>query len=276
MINEELLRKFQQDGMCVIPGFHDVEREIRPIQKGIYQIIDLVAKRHGIELQREPFQGNNFDNGYLQLLAKSRAYGAEIYDLIKQIPAFIRLISSPESERLFSFLRNTDSAGIGKGSYGIRIDIPDEESFRSQWHQEFIFQPQSIDGLVFWTPLVEVSVEMGPVIVCAGSQKDGLCQYSKGGAYSAKSGAYKIGIHDEENVVAKYEHVAPLTRPGDLIIMDYLTIHQSGFNVSNSTRWSMQSRFFNYNDPVGMVIGWKESVTAGAAIENIFPQNFIG
>ncbi|WP_081963292.1 phytanoyl-CoA dioxygenase family protein [Pseudomonas sp. ML96] len=275
MLSEESLREFQQYGMCVIPAFHDVEREILPIQKGIYQIIGLVAQRHGVELQREPFQGSNFDSGYLQLLAKSRVYGAEVYDLVKQIPAFIRLISAPESEHLFSYLRKTDSAGIGKGSYGIRIDIPNEEAYRSQWHQEFIFQPQSIDGLVFWTPLVEVSLEMGPVIVCAGSHKDGLCQYTKGGAYSEKSGAYKIGIHDEECVVSKYEHVAPLTKPGDLIIMDYLTIHQSGFNVSDRTRWSVQSRFFNFNDPVGMAIGWKESVTAGAAIESIFPQNFI-
>ena len=275
MLKEQHVRQFQTDGFCVIPGFYDLASEVRPIQKAIYNIIGLVAKRHAVSLQREVFNGDNFDSGYLELICKSRSYGAEIYDLVKQVPAFIRLISSPVSEQLFCELRKTDSAGIGKGSYGIRIDNPMEEEYRSQWHQEFVFQPQSIDGIVFWTPLVKVSAEMGAVVACAGSHKNGLCQYTKSGVYSGKSGAYKIGIYNDDEVVAGYKHLAPLTNPGDLIIMDYLTIHQSGFNVSNSARWSVQSRFFNFNDAVGMEIGWKGSVTAGAAIENIFPDNFV-
>lgn len=103
----------------------------------------------------------------------------------------------------------------------------------------------------------------------------GLCQYSKKGAYADKQGVYKIGIHNDHDVASKYEQIAPLVEPGDLILMDFLTIHQSGFNVSNRSRWSVQSRFFNFNDTVGMKIGWKASVTAGSDIEGIFPKNFI-
>lgn len=97
MLSSEQRRQFSQDGICVLKGFHDLEQEIRPIQSGIYQIIDLVARRHGVDLPREPFLGNNFDCGYPELIAANRVYGGEIYDLVKQIPAFIRLISSPVS-----------------------------------------------------------------------------------------------------------------------------------------------------------------------------------
>jgi Phytanoyl-CoA dioxygenase (PhyH) len=256
LLSEKQRADFFQNGLLVIKQFYDVKKEILPIQSAIYEII-------------------GFDEGYTELIAVNRQYGGEVYDLVKQIPAFLRLISSTCGEQLFCELRETDLAGIGAASYGIRIDNPFEEQFRSQWHQEFIFQPQSMDGLVFWTPLVPILLEMGPVVVCLESHKDGLCKYSKSKSYSQKLGAYKIGILNDEKVAARYHQAAPLTEPGDLIIMDFLTIHQSGFNVSNRSRWSVQSRFFNFRDPTGMRIGWQASVTAGTDIEAIFPEHFV-
>lgn len=275
LLSNEHRAEFFYNGMTIIRQFFDVEKEIRPIQRAIYQIIGLVMQRHGLSIDRQPFDGNNFDNGYAELIKANRKHGGEVYDLVKQIPAFIRLISSQRSEQLFCELRGTDVAGIGAASYGIRIDNPFEEQFRSQWHQEFLFQPQSMDGMVVWTPLVPVTKEMGPVIVCLESHKDGLCTYSKSKSYEQKAGAYKIGIQNDNEVAARYQQVAPLTEPGDLIIMDYLTIHQSGTNVAERSRWSIQSRFFNYCDPTGMRIGWKSSVTAGTDIETIFPEYFV-
>jgi hypothetical protein len=274
LLSNEHREDFSRNGMTIIRQFFDVKNEILPIQKAIYQIIGLVMQRHGLTIERQPFSGDNFDNGYAELIKANRQYGGEVYDLVKQIPAFIRLISSVRSEQLFCELRGTDLAGIGAGSYGIRIDNPFEEQFRSQWHQEFLFQPQSMDGIVVWTPLVPVAQDMGPMIVCLESHKDGLCTYSKGKSYEQKTGAYKIGIQNDNEVAARYQQVAPLTVPGDLIVMDYLTIHQSGINISNRSRWSIQSRFFNFCDPTGMRIGWKSSVTAGTDIETIFPEYF--
>lgn len=274
LLNDQQKREFFENGVVVIKNFYDVESEIRPIQKAIYQIIGLVMQRHSVSIVRDPFEGDNFDSGYLELIAINRDFGGEVYDLVKQIPSFLRLIATTKTEQLFCHLRNTDAPGVGAASYGIRIDNPYEDQFRSQWHQEFLFQPQSLDGIVFWTPLLQVTADMGPVIVCPKSHKDGLCVYSKSKAYANKIGAYKIGINDEDAVVARYDKIAPLTSPGDLILMDFLTIHQSGFNTSHRSRWSIQSRFFNYKEETGMRIGWKASVTAGTDVEKIFPDNF--
>lgn len=274
LLNDQQKQEFYESGVVVIKSFFDVNSEIRPIQKAIYQIIDLVMQRHSVTIAREPFEGDNFDSGYLELITINRDFGGEIYDLVKQIPSFLRLIASIKTERLFCYLRNTDVPGIGASSYGIRIDNPFEDKFRSQYHQEFLFQPQSLDGIVFWTPLLQMTEDMGPVIVCRKSHKDGLCTYSKSNAYANKIGAYKIGIYDEDAVIARYDKIAPLTSPGDLILMDFLTIHQSGFNISSRSRWSIQSRFFNYKEETGMRIGWKASVTTGTDVEKIFPDNF--
>lgn len=266
---------FEAEGYLVLRGFYDVDQEIAPIQRDIHRIIGLVAERHGVPLNRAAYSAETFDAGYNELIAIDRAYGGEIYDLVKQIPAFLRLICGQKSDDLFRALRGTQQSGIGTDSYGIRIDNPNEDKFRSHWHQEFMFQPQSIDGVVFWTPLLPVTEDLGPVIVLPKSHNDGLCLYAKGTTYAEKVGAYQIGLHEEEKVVEKYDQTAPITEPGDLLLMDFLTIHGSGVNRSARSRWSVQSRFFNYCDPVGAKIGWKASVTSGTNIEHVFPDNFV-
>ncbi|WP_299949778.1 phytanoyl-CoA dioxygenase family protein [uncultured Ruegeria sp.] len=275
ILSEADRKFFEAEGYLIVKGFYDVTNEITPIQKDIYDIIGLVAERHGEVLNRPRFSPEQFDAGYNTLIARNRNYGGEIYDLVKQIPAFLRLICNERSDALFRSLRNTTHSGIGAESYGIRIDVPYEDKFRSHWHQEFMFQPQSIDGIVFWTPLLPVSAEYGPVIVLPKSHRDGLCVYSRGANYADKQGAYQIGLHDEDEIIRKYEQAAPLTEPGDLLLMDFLTIHGSGVNRAGRARWSVQSRFFNYRDPVGQKIGWKASVTSGTDVAQVFPDHFI-
>ena len=275
LLTESQKAEFAENGVLVLRGFYDVDAQLKPLQRALYDVIGLVAQRHGLALEREPFHFDNFDSGYGQLIAANRAYGAEVYDVVKQIPAFLRLVSCERNEQVFKELRAAETAGIGWASYGIRIDNPNEEKFRSHWHQEFLYQPQSLDGVVLWTPLVPVTPEIGPVQVCLKSHRDGLCVYEREGAHAHKQGAYKLGIRDEEIIVARYTQAAPLAHPGDLILMDFLTIHQSGYNVSNRSRWSVQTRYFNFREPTGMRIGWKASVTTGTDIESIFPDNFV-
>ena len=273
LLTQDPITTFRKEGAVVIKGYYDREREVVPIQRAIYEIIGLVMKRHGLDIARPPFTPACFDAGYMALIAHNRAYGGEVYDLAKEIPAFLRLVCSTHSESVFAQLRNTDLIGIGGGSYGVRIDVPQEEKFRSHWHQEYMFQPQSIDGLVLWTPLVAVTPELGPVQYCKGSHLDGLQTYTRG--QQAKSGAYQISIHQDQEVVAAYPILAPLTEPGDVILMDYLTIHQSGYNVADRARWSIQSRLFNFRHPSGLKTGWKASVTNGTDVESIFSDNYI-
>lgn len=274
IMNEKKRNFFHECGYVVIENFFDIETEIRPIQWAIYEIIGLVIRRHSIFIEREDFNGDNFDSGFLSLLQKNRDFGSEIYDQVKQIPAFLRLICSQKNDDLFREIRNTDLSGIGAASYGIRIDNPGEEAFRSQWHQEFTFQPQSKDGIVFWTPLLPLTQNSGPVQICSKSHKDGVRKFSRGGDYLEKVGAYQFGLYNEGAVISKYDVVAPLTRPGDLLLMDFCTIHQSGFNVGTRSRWSIQHRFFNYREATGMKLGWQGSVTSGVDIEQVFSEYF--
>jgi hypothetical protein len=186
---------------------------------------------------------------------------SDLYDASKQIPAFLRLAACKQFEDLYGLLRQTDMVGVGERSYGVRYDLPNEDMFRSHWHQEFASNPQSMDGLVLWIPLVEMAEDMGSVVICEASNRDGFIPHQPLEKYAYKSGLYQTGIPDEDVVIARYEQVSPLSKPGDLLLMDFSTIHQSGFNRSNRLRVTMQVRYFNFRNPQAVANGWPSSPT---------------
>jgi ectoine hydroxylase-related dioxygenase (phytanoyl-CoA dioxygenase family) len=167
-------------------------------------------------------------------------------------------------------------AGVAGGGYGIRIDNPREDRIRAWWHQEFPTQLRSLDGLIFWSPLLPVTPDMGPVGICVGSHKEGVVPIFDDDGGLDRSGAYAVRLQNEAEVVARYERVAPLTNPGDLLIMDFLVLHESGHNVSKWPRWTMQLRYFNFLDPVGVKIGWKGTFAAAEELRDVLPELIAG
>lgn len=264
---------FHENGVLVLRGFYDVSGDIVPIQRGIHDVIGQVMHRHERADPRPPFRAEEFDHSYLEFIAKDRARGGEVYDAVKQIPAFMRLVAHPANETLFAELRSASLPGLASGGYGIRIDNPHESRFRAQWHQEYPAQLRSLDGLVFWSPLVPVTEELGPVQLCIGSHRDGPIPVHVGGTSgSERSGAYALTLKDEAAVIARYPQEAPLVSPGDLIVMDFLLLHASGHNHGSRSRWSMQFRYFNFADPTGRNHGWKGSFAAGVDFRDVHPE----
>lgn len=264
---------FERNGFLVLKGFYDVQRDIEPIRASIRDLVELIARKHGLNVPCATAE-QAMTEGYRAIIAADRSWGAEIYDAIKQIPAYMQLVANPRNAALFEALRPGSFPGLAGQSYGIRIDNPGEEKFRSIWHQEFPGQLRSLDGIVFWSPLLSMSQRMGPVELSVGSHKGGLFPtiFDDGGV--GRYGAYSLRIEREEEILARYGKTSPLTEAGDLLVMDFLTLHQSGWNASDRPRWSMQFRYFNFNDPTGQKICWQGSYTAGVDPTDLLSRLF--
>ncbi|MDZ4381590.1 MAG: hypothetical protein U0942_09635 [Parvibaculum sp.] len=105
---------FQNEGFILLPGFYNVESEIAPIQEGIRRIVELSARRHGIKVACDTTL-EAMTSGYMTLIAKDRSIGGDIYDAVKQIPGFKRLVADRRNEELFSGLRAGSVPGIAAG-----------------------------------------------------------------------------------------------------------------------------------------------------------------
>ncbi|MEM9012106.1 MAG: phytanoyl-CoA dioxygenase family protein [Pseudomonadota bacterium] len=271
MLDREVLEHFCAKGYAVLPGFYDAATQIAPIHEGIRFIVEALAEKYGVTASTGTVE-EALGPGLVALGQADRRYVSEVYDAVKQIPAFMALVADPRNAAIFEALRPGAQAGLAAGGYGIRIDLPAEETFRALWHQEFPAQLRSPDGIVFWSPLVEITPELGPVQICEGSHAEGLVPVYQDDGGVGKSGAYALRLTDEEARLARYAHVAPLSRPGDLILMDFMTLHQSGRNVASVPRWSMQFRYFNFADPVGRRLSWKGSFAAGVDFSDVMPE----
>lgn len=274
-LTDEQVALFKRDGVIVVRDFY-LSEDILPIQRGIYDVIGNLMIKNGLPDSRAPFTPDSFDQGYVDLIKQNRAWGGEVYDAIKQLPAFVRLVAHPAHEALMLELRPDAHPGVVAGGYGIRIDNPHEDRFRAMWHQEYPAQLHSLDGLVFWSPLVQITKDLGPVIFCLGSQAEGPLPVREADPEKAgRRGAYALQIHNEAEYLAKYNKVAPLTNPRDLVILDFLVLHASGYNRGARPRWSMQFRYFNFADPVGRSYAWQGSYAAGIDFREIHPELFI-
>jgi hypothetical protein len=271
ILDTSQLEQFDQNGVLIIRSHYN-PADVIAVQQGIYDIIGSVMLRHKLPDARKPFAPENFDDGYVDMIRKERKFGSEVYDAVKQIPAFIRLLSDPVHEQLFRQLRPGSLPAIAAGGYGIRIDNPDEDHFRAQWHQEYPAQMRSLNGLVFWSSLVPVDETLGPVEFCLGSQREGALPVTTGSDDPKRKGAYSLMLHNEDHFLSKYKHIAPLCNPGDLVIIDFLVLHASGYNRSQRARWSMQFRYFDFTEPTGMSHGWKGSYAAGVDFRQIHPE----
>ena len=275
MLSQAQCAAFERDGFLVIPGFYD-PNDILAIQRGIHNVIGAVIQRHGLGIMQVPFSADSFDSGYPDLIRADRRFGGEVYDLVKEIPAFTRLVGHPAHEALMEQLRPGSVPQIGAGGSGIRIDNPGEDRFRAMWHQEYPAQLKSPDGLVFWSPLAPVTEDMGPVMFCPGSHREGPLPVTIDDPEKAgRSGAYALRLHREEALLARYDKVAPLSRPGDLVVLDFLVLHASGYNRSERSRWSMQFRYYNLANETGRGHGWKGSYAAGVDFRTIHPELFV-
>jgi hypothetical protein len=261
-----------QDGFIVLRDFYSSGSEIRQIQLAIQRIVSYVCEQHGVEVDSSTPE-LAMGPAYTALYESNPIAAGQVYDAVKQIPEFVALTSDPRNAELFRLLRPGSDPAIAAGGSGIRIDRPGDSRYRAAWHQEFPAQLRSVDGLVFWSPLMEVTASVGPVVVAKGSHKEGCVPVRRA---SDSSGAYALRLDDEEAVVGKYEHVAQPTAPGDLVVIDFLTLHRSGSNESDKPRWSMQFRYFNLLEPIGRQIGWTGSFASGQDFSQILPSLLVG
>jgi hypothetical protein len=244
------------------------------LRQEIKDVIRSICQGNGIEVDDTPADENNFDDGYLAAIALDRRLGGLIYDATKQVGAFHRLISLRRNQELFSQLRPGSLPGLAHGGSGIRIDNPGETKYQTAWHQEYPTQFRSLDGIVFWTPLRTIDEAIGPLTVAESSHRLGIVPVVHDAGTAEQSGAYAIRLADE-SIADQFQHHQLLCKPGDLAVMDFLTLHRSGSNVSDRSRWSVQTRWFNFLDPSGQRHGWAGPETADLnLINDIHPAMF--
>ena len=260
------LEFFRREGYLHIRNLYDVPTEVIPIQRDIYRIIALLIAEHQIPVTQQEFNPVHFDSGLENLVRHHRGLVSVIYDAVKKLPSYVKLACSSKHEQVAQALLQTDFLGFAHRGFGIRMDNANEDKYLTQLHQDYVSQLCSPRGVVFWGPLRAITPEIGPVRVYPGSHLKGILPI-------VKTAEGSLGLRIEgEAALAAYPHVDAELQVGDVVVLDFLTLHQSQPNRSQVTRWAMISRYFDFNERTGCSHGWKGGLQEGNSFEVVHPE----
>lgn len=256
---------FQKYGFLYVKNFLPNDIFDRLLEE-IKQLIKLFSEKEKLSPILN-LSEKEFDFYLAKLINKDRALAGHLYEAVKKLPSHISLASHQRHIVACKFLKDIKFPGFASRGWGLRMDHPKEDNFLTQLHQDFVSQLCSPEGLVFWTPLRDVDSKLGPVKIYPKTHLHGIFPVEVTG-----EGSYDLNIRNLEVIREKFSYIAPEVMKGDTVIMDYLTLHESSPNQSSLTRWSLITRFFEFQNQIAIDIGWKGGVQEGNSFDKVLPQ----
>ena len=104
-------------------------------------------------------------------------------------------------------------------------------------HQDYRSMQGSLNSVVLWIPLIDVTVQNGAVEVIVGSHKEGLFPTVEDEWYR----------HIEDKNLSG-EFVSVPMKAGSALFFSSFLIHQSGNNISDEFRYSLEVRFDDFSE----------------------------
>jgi len=258
---------YHAHGYLYVENFYDSSAEVEPILRDIHRLIGLLCEIHGVDLRRRPYSAEEFDEGLPYLIEHHRGVVSVLYDAVKKLPSYVRLACAQKNERYAAAILGSSFIGFSSRGYGIRMDNPNESQYSTQLHQDYVSQLSSQNATVVWSPLRRVTAAVGPITIYPGSHTTGVYPIVKTG-----DGSRGLVVKNGSDLTRDLPHISPEVGVGDCIFLDFLTLHESGQNRSNRTRWAMLSRYFDFNHASGCAIGWRGGLQEGTLFENVHPE----
>ncbi len=262
---------FARDGFVVVRGLLDpalVDDTVRALDR-------LLAWKLGVEPLADEVRGAMIHARILELARRDRRALGVVYDAARKVAPFWRLIGHTSLVAIAEDVLGTKDLGLAFRGAGIRFDIPNEDRWRSEWHQEYHSQISSPRGVVAWFALTEVDATMGPVELLRGSHREGILPVrctdpmNQRGDYTQT-----FALEGVEELRTRYEACSFATQPGDVVFVDFLLLHRSGFNRSAAgrSRLTCQVRYFDMSEATSVQHGWVGGWQDGGNFAALHPE----
>jgi hypothetical protein len=219
-----LRARMDQDGFLYIPGFHD-RFEVLATR---LSILDRLQERPG----PDPAGFNSSVRGKEDLRTpelKQLLYGPRVMGF------FERFLGGPVMSFNFQWLR---AVGKGAGS-GIHMDA--------------VYMGRGTSELyTCWTPLGDIPPEMGPLVVCPGSNRWERVRDTYGRSDVDRDRIAGVFTHDPQEIVDRFGGRWATTsfRAGDAVILSLYTLHASLTNMTHQLRISCDTGYQRGDAPV--------------------------
>ena len=273
-LSEEAREQLRRDGFYIARGLLP-RAEILPVLAGIDAL--LCAKTPGLTPSPLEKVDVEIHEKIARLQRTDRAGLGKIYQAMRKLLPFWSLLGGTALTQAVRTLLGTEPVGVAFRGAGIRLDLPHEDRWRSQWHQEYHSQMSSLHGVVAWFSLVPVTHDMGPVHIAQGSHREGLLPVRCHDPMNqGKDYTQTFEIPDVPALLARYPQVSFETALGDVVFLDFMTLHESGWNRSDGrSRITCQVRYFDMSEPTSVKHDWVGGWQDGGDFTRLHPDKVL-
>jgi len=212
------------------------------------ELYDILSSVHKLFIQQMDLVGFLYELDQKKLLKASSLF--EFYNThqdkyLASLRAVQRLLSVYKiavNEKVVTILKKL---GLKNPNFNVRpiLTMKSQNTAQSfaNWkippHQDYRSMQGSLNSIVLWIPLIDVSVENGAVEVIVGSHKQGL--------YPTVEDEWYRHIEEKD---LNGNFVSVPMKAGSALFFSSFLIHQSGENTSDEFRYSLEVRFDDFSE----------------------------
>jgi ectoine hydroxylase-related dioxygenase (phytanoyl-CoA dioxygenase family) len=244
-----MLSELKKSGYVKLKNFFH-KSDIKKIQKEFFHLSEKLYHKHYDPKCYKSIEKDGFDSYCQESLNKQNKFNSEFYEVCKKLSSFNNLFYKAKIINTLAIIFKKKNYGILNRGYGFRFDYPNDKKFLTQLHQDYTSNLGSPKGYVFIAPLKDIKENMGPIKIYPGTHKYGIrkIKFNQNNNLR-KTRQIELEINNEE-ILEKPKLVT--ANEGDLIIIDFLTLHESTQNLSENIRFTMMYRFIDYEDPTSL------------------------
>ncbi len=274
MLSSRQLAEFERDGFVVVRGLLDPGR-CRDLLCAMDRL--LCAKWPRLKPSTAADVEAELHDKIREVAAFDRKGLGRYYDAVRKIADVWTMTTDPRMTSVVGELLRSDAVGLAFRGCGIRLDLPNEDRWRSHWHQEYHSQMSSPNAVTAWCSLVPVTQSMGPVELLGGSHREGLLPVTCGDPMNAsRDYTATFRMPQIEALTAKYPSASVETGMGDVVFLHFFTVHQSGFNRDERrSRVTAQLRFFDMMHETSIAHDWVGGWQDGGDFRALHPDRVV-
>ncbi len=249
-IDKKKLSKGLED--CDKKGYAKFEQvvdqnSIKKCEETILALFKKYSPKDFSNFKNASFEDFEYHNAIINFKKSDRKTFGKIYDILQSSISLKALATSPLIINLASEFLNTASSNLMIRSTNIRMDVPEDTKNIVAWHHD-VFSPNNSShvpsgGLSVVVPFTSFSTENGCPEICLGSHKTPPTQKVEKGKGN-DSAFHSI----DQTYLDNFKKERMIGNPQDLILFPFLTVHRSGFNISNKVRVCALIRYYSYDD----------------------------
>jgi ectoine hydroxylase-related dioxygenase (phytanoyl-CoA dioxygenase family) len=263
-------RLYDQHGCFLAKNLFAAD-QLSPINTFVEALVDTLFSNAG--LVRPP--GQVFQESIADLAKIDRTLVSCLYDAGPRLLPVHQLAVDSRMVELAKLMTGT-ALLASSDINAMRIDLPNEDKYLFDWHQDYPYVLDSLDGIVFWVPLQGVDEENGCLSLAVGSHQLGLLKMAVSDPDNRANNRTKSMRIADPSVIDRYTKVQLPLKFGDALAFNTLLIHASGPNRSEQARCTLQFRYGNFLHPVAIESGWPKAMRDGAVFHTLHPDHVIG